>query len=327
MTSNIYTGAQCPVCGERFGEKDDVVVCPDCGTPHHRECYHKLGECANKELHATGKAWSPHMDSSTVDGFEPLKCSRCGMVNPPDTLFCQVCGTQLGGEVQEGMPRADGSPQQEQGGIPTLDSLFSVRTMPYNPFVNPFGGLDPEESIDGIPVKDIAIFLGDNTHYFLPVFKAMDKSGSKFSWNWGAFIFNAYYYFYRRMNAIAVLLLLVSTALAIPNILVMIVQTPELTTLLKNVNIDIDTLSNVYMFASAIAFGISLLSGIFTNWLYMRHTFSKIREIQQNYQDKPEYNEMLARHGGTSKRNVLIVLAALFVIMTVLFTVTIGALL
>lgn len=36
------------VCGG-----DDVVTCPDCGTPHHRECYQELGKCANKNLHGT----------------------------------------------------------------------------------------------------------------------------------------------------------------------------------------------------------------------------------------------------------------------------------
>jgi predicted amidophosphoribosyltransferase len=41
----------CPVCNNVFKDDDDVVVCPDCGTPHHRDCYKALGECKNKSLH------------------------------------------------------------------------------------------------------------------------------------------------------------------------------------------------------------------------------------------------------------------------------------
>jgi uncharacterized Zn finger protein (UPF0148 family) len=46
-----FCDEQCPVCGNTFTETDDVVVCPDCGTPHHRSCYCESGKCANSLLH------------------------------------------------------------------------------------------------------------------------------------------------------------------------------------------------------------------------------------------------------------------------------------
>lgn len=45
----------CPVCNNCFTDDDDVVVCPDCGTPHHRECWKKTGKCVNENLHGTGE--------------------------------------------------------------------------------------------------------------------------------------------------------------------------------------------------------------------------------------------------------------------------------
>lgn len=48
-----FTKFHCPVCNNTFTENDDVVVCPECGTPHHRECYKNLGKCFNEELHGT----------------------------------------------------------------------------------------------------------------------------------------------------------------------------------------------------------------------------------------------------------------------------------
>lgn len=41
----------CPVCNNKFTEDDDVVVCPECGTPHHRDCYFSNGGCFNSDKH------------------------------------------------------------------------------------------------------------------------------------------------------------------------------------------------------------------------------------------------------------------------------------
>lgn len=50
-----YTNYKCPVCNNQFTEEDDVVVCPECGTPHHRECYIQNGNCANAYKHGTNE--------------------------------------------------------------------------------------------------------------------------------------------------------------------------------------------------------------------------------------------------------------------------------
>ena len=46
-----YTGVKCPVCHEVFDDESDVVVCPECGMPHHRSCYAEKGECAFEANH------------------------------------------------------------------------------------------------------------------------------------------------------------------------------------------------------------------------------------------------------------------------------------
>jgi hypothetical protein len=46
-----FIGDSCPVCTKSFREGDDIVVCPDCGTPHHRACYSEIGRCARFQLH------------------------------------------------------------------------------------------------------------------------------------------------------------------------------------------------------------------------------------------------------------------------------------
>ena len=50
-----YSNYKCPVCSNQFTEDDDVVVCPECGTPHHRECYIQNGKCSNADKHGTNE--------------------------------------------------------------------------------------------------------------------------------------------------------------------------------------------------------------------------------------------------------------------------------
>ena len=38
-----YIGAKCIVCEKEFTKDDEIVVCPDCGTPYHKACYLKEG--------------------------------------------------------------------------------------------------------------------------------------------------------------------------------------------------------------------------------------------------------------------------------------------
>ena len=37
-----YYGCPCEGCGRPLALTDDIVVCPDCGAPYHRECYESL---------------------------------------------------------------------------------------------------------------------------------------------------------------------------------------------------------------------------------------------------------------------------------------------
>ena len=46
-------GQKCPVCDAYLFDNDDVVFCPECGAPHHRECYHSIGHCAFESTHGT----------------------------------------------------------------------------------------------------------------------------------------------------------------------------------------------------------------------------------------------------------------------------------
>lgn len=48
----------CVRCKSYFFTDDDIVYCPICGAPHHRDCYNLLGHCALEELHGTDNEYS-----------------------------------------------------------------------------------------------------------------------------------------------------------------------------------------------------------------------------------------------------------------------------
>ncbi len=99
-----YEGNICPGCGEVFTQDDDVVVCPECATAQHRECYKKKGECVNAHLHSTSFQWQPEkgvseQSSSTLinqqENKKTFECPACKNMCDPDKGYCEKCGAKF----------------------------------------------------------------------------------------------------------------------------------------------------------------------------------------------------------------------------------------
>lgn len=89
MNNNFrFTNEICPVCKKPFSENDDIVVCPLCGTPHHRDCYKENGECANIEKHSEGFCWSPSQTVSAAPDInnEPTAAPQQTSAPPPEAM-------------------------------------------------------------------------------------------------------------------------------------------------------------------------------------------------------------------------------------------------
>ena len=99
----FHENEKCPVCDRFFTADDDIVICPKCGTPHHRSCYNELGHCANKEKHGSGFEYKPaeiketeqenavndnvNRDNTTVEVNIPL-------LNVNDSEYSSADGTE-----------------------------------------------------------------------------------------------------------------------------------------------------------------------------------------------------------------------------------------
>lgn len=310
-----YEGVECPICGKPFDKQDDLVVCPECGAPYHRACIAKRGSCVYADQHGPDFAWEePNKQAekeAQYDGKASLRCSRCGTVNPYGGLFCEVCGTPLHGNQQD-----NPFPGQGPYGQTPPPGFHSI---PYNPFTTPFGGLGADEEIDGIPVKDLALFVGDNPHYFLPKFKEM-KNHRATTWNWAAVFFQYFYFAYRKMWGFAILSFLACTVLEIPSFIysAQAVIGQQVTPLFYT----------IMLVCSFLSVAVRVLLGLFANKLYMYAVFRRVRKIRAKYGDSPQYNEMLLKQGSVSRVAVIVLAAIYFVLSMAMtwFTIWLGAL-
>ena len=78
----FYEGYTCPVCGEKFKESDDIVACPECGAPHHRDCWKKEGHCHFVADHGTDRQWARPQAGDSANSAESAVegkvCPHCG---------------------------------------------------------------------------------------------------------------------------------------------------------------------------------------------------------------------------------------------------------
>lgn len=191
------TSCICPVCKQPFTEKDDVVVCPLCGAPHHRVCWKHTGHCALKDAHGTPGQWMPPLRRDDEDS---MVCGNCGTVNRRGDVVCAKCGHTL----DEPLPPA---PSEQQ---PPIDA--SVFYADFSPYI----GIAPDSMVEGFPAMEVATFLGPNSGYYLSRFYFMRVQKNNFTWNWAAAVFPAGWLLYRKMYKAFLVILLLSLILMAP---------------------------------------------------------------------------------------------------------------
>ncbi len=252
-----YIGLKCPVCGKTFTADDDIVVCPECGAPYHRSCYQSVGKCIFADQHGTGKAWvPPERNVRPEGGGEPgtRRCPRCGAENPASAMFCAHCGLPLSfddDQIRGGNPPfPNGAPPYSRGGQPNgypPSNAYPPQGGPVwgqMPFpIDPMGGVNPNDTIGGIPAGDVAKFIQSNTQYYMPIFMNLKHLG-KNQFNFSAFLFPGLWMLYRKIYKIGAILTSVLSFLACCYLLIsQFYSYPIYVKLLTTVGINTDTLS------------------------------------------------------------------------------------
>ncbi len=225
-----YTNRICSVCGNAFGKDDDIVVCPECATPHHRECWFKNGFCVNSDKHAEGFVWTKSKDEPAENPVQNERenytpetnedsakiCHICGSENPADTLHCGNCGAFFGNEEKTtelvncaycGAENDARAIRCKNCGAPVLKIFRSD-----NPFIQ-ITGMHPDEPVAGVTANEASLYTQTSARFYLKKFKKIDSK--KLTFNWAAFFFAPYWFFYRKLYkaGIAALLVFVSVSM------------------------------------------------------------------------------------------------------------------
>lgn len=186
---SIYESKSCPVCNKKFEKDDDIVVCPECGTPHHRECYNLIGHCVNKGLHA-----------SNYNYYEDSNKS----------------------EVKEEVSSEYYSPKNEE-------ESQEEKSFPQSPFATVIENEydNSREKIDDEDIADIAAVVRINQKRFIDKFKKIEETNKKAGWNWSGFFFGSFYLLYRKMYRIGIGFFSVIVALIFASSALMYKLAPE----------------------------------------------------------------------------------------------------
>ena len=277
-----YKKTSCVKCEEAFDESSDIVVCPECGAPHHRECWKELGHCACEDKHADGYEWQPEKryfgsiaspsETESVSSDERVVCPNCGRNTNKSEKYCEYCGYY--------MYEAADPFSEEKAVKDNLEELF------------PF---DPGESIQGVPAGDIKRFVGNMWIYYIPKFIRMSRSKNPVSFNFTAFFTHGFWFVSRKMYLPGILMILaVSGSSLYQAYLASVLQT------LSGNRLAIGSMISLIL--SGMEFLLMIFSGLLGNRLYMNHCTKKIKKINAQLTaknaDADEFNRELESSGG-----------------------------
>lgn len=195
-----YTGIKCPKCDIPFMKDDDIVVCPDCGAPFHRNCYDELGHCLFEDKHSEGNDWQPPKppNAPNVDAeIKDKECASCGTLNANSALFCNGCGKALIGN-----PDVHKNRTQEENPQPNINDPFNFQG-PFGaaPFPLPdlMGGVNPTDTLeDDITYGDASKLVRHATPYYMQQFYRLKTIG-KSRLNKAGFLCGGPWMLYRKM--------------------------------------------------------------------------------------------------------------------------------
>ena len=311
-----YNKVQCPVCGEVFTDESDVVVCPECGTPHHRECYFKIGRCANERLHAENFVWSSPLVAAAVSEKKA-------------EAFQDKSETSFGRKSSDTSKPLE-KKENENGVVPELE--FDKTGMPKPVFRTVSG----KEKIGQFTVEEYAAVVQKKKHKFCPKFLIMEKTGRKFSWNWAAFFFGPYWLFYRKMYKYGAIALLIVAAVQLIFVGDIMNYTNEVVSkyaeFVESINqnqemtqaeaqqavLDMyDKLPETPPALTAyyyVQFVVKMLLAVFGNYLYKTHCTKLLQDVRKKEPDKIKAAELIGKKGGCSIVAVILSFAVLFLL-------------
>ena len=320
-----YYNYRCPVCEKDFDKDSDIVVCPLCGAPHHRECYEENGKCFFEDKHQEGFDYKSYIEEKTKKD-EKLICPVCGTENTKDSRFCRECGVAT--QNYDAYDRHREEENKEQGApyTPPSDTEppFTQHNHPtYTTFTfDPMGGLKAEDEIGGgVTVGECAKFVKTSTPFYSRLFHQIHTEGrSRFSFS--GFLFSGGWLLYRKMYKLGALITALLAIFIITDLYIttfyseLIIQLNQVsqssfwfsqaenTITLQEFVASLDTEDIIVLIIGYIAemahLAIRILCGIFGNRWYRKHCLKKITSIKNAADSKEAADSQLQTKGGVN---------------------------
>lgn len=316
---------RCGVCGKTFTESDDIVYCPECGTPMHRECWDAEKKCPNSDKHGTGFEWSAspsEKKESTDNGFNKgFVCDACGEELKPNDFIvvCPECGTPIHKECwdkEHKCPNEERHLEDYDWNIEHRRSYapppMEQNTAVFNSVSGFFGEIsrNPLKSSDtgeeltccGVKQSELIAFLGSekiSTPRLFVTFMNMANSKRKVSFNVFSGLMFPLYFFYRRMMGPGIILSLIS-----------IILSPIMVFVFKDSSVFMGGGANALAQTFAafsynmmpVMYALQFACILFTDYFYMKWCVRKILAIRESCKDMPEeeYYRILGTKGKPS---------------------------
>lgn len=301
-----YIGAECLICKNKFSTEDEIVVCPECGTPYHRECYIKQGSCINHELHEKKGSWKATYESDDTQA-EKTRCKNCGELNPKNGLFCTSCGKSLLGDFDTKQNYSQFQGSDIRGAFTGIPPFFQQAMDQMNSGER----ITDETELDGIKVKQYNQFIKSNNLYYLPQFIKFSKTEKKTSFNLAAAFVPEIYFFFRKMTAAGVVFFLFFSAFQIMGLSTyfadetLMMKFPVVYEKIRSI-FSVQSLKLISLISLIGMFALRLVAGFFANYLYFLKAKKSINKINKMDKTESEKSDIITKKGGISKVAVYI---------------------
>ncbi|MCD7785335.1 MAG: DUF2628 domain-containing protein [Oscillospiraceae bacterium] len=345
----IYVGQPCSSCGRILTKTDDIVVCPECGSPYHRDCYISEGRCTNTHLHETGESWQPTVDNSQAEN-KKIICPNCGAENEFGATFCCNCGAPVNMEKVSGgyqgantgnnqNPYGNGRYQNggyQNGNYQNQNNNYQNQNGYGRPYGNPYmggmrggfpfygnGAYSADYAIGNHTVAEYSDYVGSNSPYFIPKFVRFEN-GKKWSFNFSAFFFPHIYFFYRKMIREGAVMLLLTALFSIPTLIYYMYAYG----IIGEAIVSTTSFAVIYNVCSIFSYVLSIFAGLFANYIYYRKAKSDLDSIKNGVVEYNSQREALMTKGGTSMAyavgSVVALTVIFFAIMIIVVMVASG---
>ena len=302
-----FEDIKCDGCGRTFEKNDDIVVCPVCGTPQHRECWEKAEGCINKDKHAEGFEWKmPETKKAKL--MPPSEKAKSETEPTPSMVFDENIGRD----------------------VPDFNYIVESRVQSLAP------GISEEqrkEQLCGHNLSDVIAFIGNNASSYVNKFRKKEHA-RKNTFNFGAFFFCPIWFFFRRLYKEGIIYLALTLCLTMlmagPSESYMTLIDSIMASGIENIT---EAQYNELMTASApiLIYGIlniviKLIAGLTGDRMYYRYcrdSLTQINELKRTA-DNTELLHFYLKKSSTAFLATLIAMTAYYFLPGLLMSLFIG---